>query len=184
MRLRRLIYLLLLLLPLAATANGTAKENPTGGTAKNSAVIDAVNGVVDRLEERILKRDKNLPSLNSEYDFHDATEGVPPSFKCYFETEKTEKSEPTILRACKVHVGHEVYSVDHIYYFDEASRPMKYLVVSSGISGEGGMPASRKGIIYDKSGRIVWSSTGVSAPMTFKEVKAVFTALNGALGKF
>jgi hypothetical protein len=178
----RHLFTLLLMLPCATNA---ANENTSGGAKNNSASLDAVNGAVERLEKRISERDKTLPSLNMEYDFHDATEGVPPNLKCYFETKKTEKSERTVLRVCKIHIGHEVYSVDHTYYLDENGRPMKYLVVNSGISGEGGMPATREGAIYDKSGRIIWSSAGgVKSPMTFKEVTGLFISLNSALRKF
>ncbi|MBN8542067.1 MAG: hypothetical protein J0L82_16865 [Deltaproteobacteria bacterium] len=168
----RLVLVLLLILPLSTAA-------------KNSTAIDAINSSADRLEKRISERDKSLPSLNVEYDFRDATEGVPPNIKCFFETKKTEKSERSVLRVCKIHIGHEVYSVIHTYYLDESGRPMKYLVVNSGISGDGGMPASREGVIYDKSGRIVWSSTGgAKSPMTFKEIIGLFSSLNNALGKF
>lgn len=159
--------------------------SPLATAAKSSSAVDAVNSAVDRLEKRILERDKTLPSLNMEYDFHDATEGVPPSLKCFFETKKTEKSERSVLRVCKIHIGHEVYSVSHAYYLDESGRPMKYLVVNSGVSGEGGMPASREGAIYDKPGRVIWSSAGgAKSPMTFKEVIALFSSLNNALRTF
>jgi hypothetical protein len=171
---------LLALFPSVALSAGNAKRHQS----KDVASIEAANRKVDELERRITAKDKSLPTLQVEYDFHDATEGVPPDFKFYFESGKAGDAEKPVLRACRTHVGHEVYSKDYTYYFDEKGNPLKFLAMNSGVSGEGGFPASRDGIIYDGANHVIWSSGKSTPPLSFNEIKVLFISLDKSLKSF
>ena len=147
--------------------------------------VEKINAEVAELEKRIAAGDKTLSTLKVHYDYNDASEGVPPNFDFYYEQRDTWPTEPSVLRVSKTHVGKEVYSVDHIYYFDSKGRPMKYLVINSGLAGEGGFPASRNAIFYDPSGKVIWeSSTEPTPPLSFKKIMDIFGSLDNSLSKF
>ncbi len=176
----RVVFILLIFVTLFVKA----EEKKNIDEAKKSLTIKEINTAVDVLEERISKLDKALPVLKVEYDFHDATEGVPPDLKFFYETKKVNLKEKSVLRVFKTHVGREIQSIDRIYYFDENGQAMKFLEVNSGISGESGFPSSRRGIIYDRSGNKIWSSPEAEAPISFKDVSKIFDTLEKGLGKF
>jgi hypothetical protein len=177
---KKLFIFILLVLVFSSIANGKANDKRKDVTSD----IKMINAEVDALEKRSSKGEKGLPVLKVEYDFHDATEGVPPNFDFYYETKETGANEKQVLRVCKTHVGLETFAKDYFYYFDSEGRPMKYLSTHSGTSGDGGFPASRHGIIYDKSGKIIWTSGNVTPPISFKEVKELFNSIDTKLKKF
>lgn len=155
------------------------------GGANNIPAVQKINEEVARLEKKIAAQDKTLPTLKVQYDDHDATEGVPPNFDFYYEQRVSGSAETSVLRVSKTHVGKETFSVDHVYYFDSQGHPMKYLVVNSGVTGEGGFPASRDAIFYDPSGKVIWqSSTELAPPLSFKQILDLFGSLDNSLSKF
>ena len=147
--------------------------------------VKKINEEVTELEKKIAAQDKTLSTLKVQYDDHDATEGVPPNFDFYYEQKGSGSAGTSVLRVSKTHVGKEVFSVDHVYYFDSMGHPMKYLVINSGVTGEGGFPASRDAIFYDPSGRVIWqSSTELAPPLPFKKILDLFGSLDNSLSKF
>jgi hypothetical protein len=162
----------------------TAQTKSLDGGNKIPAV-KKINEEVTDLEKKIAAQDKSLPTLKVQYDYHDATEGIPPTFDFYYDQRGSSSAETSVLRVSKTHVGKEVFSVDHIYYFDSQGRPMKYLVTNSGVTGEGGFPASRDAIFYDPSGKVIWqSSTELTPPLSFKKILDLFRSLDNSLSKF
>jgi hypothetical protein len=179
MKLKKLIFLIAFF-PIVAFC----KDQVISPNITNPVQINSINNDVAQLELKISKSDISLPSLNIDYNFYNATEGVPPSFKFYFERKKSGSDEKMILRVCKIHVGHEVFSIDYIYYFDELGAPLKYLQVDSGVNGEPSAPASREGIIYGKDKKIIWSSKNIQPKVSFQEITSLFTILDKNLKKF
>ena len=177
----RFIFAAFFVFPLVIFA---AQRKSLAGANKIPAV-ERINAEVAELEKRIAAEDKTLPTLKVQYDYHDATEGIPPNFEFFYEQRGSGSAETSVLRVCKTHVGKEVFSVDHIYYFDSKGHPMKYLVTNSGVTGEGGFPASRDAIFYDPSGKVIWqSSTELIPPLSFQKILDLFGSLDNSLSKF
>ena len=158
----------------------SAKTN--ADSSKESNLIKSVNAAVDSLETRIKNKDETLALLAVEYQGQSEGEGVPPSFKFYFENKKVGSKDKSVLRVAKTHIGHEVYSVDRAYYFDENGQAMKFLEVNSGVA-EAGQSSSREGIIYEKSGRKIWSSSKAAAPISMIDVRSMFEVIEKNLEK-
>ena len=177
----RFVFAAFVIFPLVIFA---AQRKSLDGANKIPAV-EKINAEVAELEKRIAAEDKTLPALKVQYDYHDATEGVPPNFDFYYEQRGSGSAETSVLRVSKTHIGKEVFSVDHIYYFDSQGRPMKYLVTNSGVAGEGGFPASRDATFYDPSGKMIWqSSPELTPPLSFKKILDLFGSLDNSLSKF
>lgn len=88
-----------------------------------ASTVEEINAKVDRVDKLIEDKDKSLPSIETSYDFKDATEGVPPQFSFFFDSGTSK------LVVCKIHVGHETWAKDFFYYFDENEDIQKYLEV-------------------------------------------------------
>jgi len=161
-----------------------AQRKSSDGSDKIPAV-KKINEEVAELEKKIAAQDRTLFTLKVQYDSHDVTEGVPANFDFYYEQRGSNSAETSVLRVSKTHVGKEVFSVDHIYYFDSKGHPMKYLVINSGVTGESGFPASRDAIFYDSSGKVIWqSSSEMTPPVSFKKILDLFGSLDSSLSKF
>lgn len=133
--------------------------------AEPGPAVEAVNKKVDAIEKR-LSKGGDLPHIDTSYEYEDATEGVSPGFKFFFDS-KSER-----LVACKIHVGHETWSKDFTYYFDEDGGLLKYLEV---VSGREDNPP-RAAIIYGKGGKSLWHN--LDAPrLTPEKIKAIYKSL-------
>ena len=106
------------------------------------STAEEINANVDKIDKLIKNKDRTLPSIETSYDFKDATEGVPPQFSFFFDSGTSK------LAVCKIHVGHETWGKDFFYYFDENEDIQKYLeIVPASMFGPS---ASRSAIIYGK----------------------------------
>lgn len=132
---------LAVLMAAASTGIAAAKDDTPAPAGKQT--VDEVNVGVAKIEKEL----GILSFLNVEYNYNDATEGVPPSFKFYFAGKEK-------LVACRVHIGYEVWSRDITYYFDAEEKPMKYLVKDSGRPDESKPTA----VIYGKKGEVLWEN--------------------------
>ncbi len=130
------------------------------------ATVAEINDKVEKIQKRIQVKNKDLPHLDVAYDYNDATEGVPPGFKFYFDAESQK------LTACLIHVGHETWSHDFSYYFDEQENVLKYLDVIFGDENK----SPRSAIIYGKDGKPLWKN--VDAPrLEPAEIRTLYRAL-------
>lgn len=148
----------------------------------NTAQLEKINADVAVLEKRMIDSDKTLPTLKVDYDFHDATEGVPPNFEFYFEMAKEGATEKSLLRVCKVHIGHEVYATDFIYYYDADEKPFKYLATSSGVPNT--MAATRDAVFYGNNGKEIWNPNHLQPSISFAKISQIFHSLDMALSAY
>jgi hypothetical protein len=147
-----------------------------GAELRAASTVEEINAKVDKIDQRIKQKDKTLPSIETSYDYKDATEGVPPQFSFFFDSDTGK------LVLCQIHVGHETWSKEFFYYFDESEDIQKYLeaVLASNF---GGHPASRSAIIYGKDGKVLWKN--LETPRQTPEmIKALYRALSKAADKF
>jgi len=155
----------------------------SGGTLQAAISLEDINNKVDKVERRIEKHDKTLPSIEVTYDYKDATEGVPPQFSFFFDIETGK------LVACKIHVGFETWSRDVAYYFNENEEIEKYLEIVP--QSKYGPSAHRSAIIYGKNGKVLWTNMNGGLPReppdpreTPDTIKTLFHELRDALDKF
>jgi len=147
-----------------------------GVELRAASTVEEINVKVDTIDKRIKDKDKTLPSIETSYDYKDATEGVPPQLSFFFDIE-TKK-----LVACMVHVGHETWSKEFSYYFDENEDIMKYLEVVP--TSESGPSASRAAIIYGKDRKVLWENLQASPRQAPEKIKALYQALSKAGDEF
>jgi hypothetical protein len=146
-----------------------------GVELRAASTLEEINGKVDKIDKRIKDNDKTLPSIETSYDYKDATEGVPPQFSFFFDSDTSK------LVVCKIHVGHETWSKDFFYYFDENEDIQKYLEIVP--ASTFGPSASRSAIIYSKDGKVLWKN--LQAPRQAPEkIKALYQALSRAANEF
>jgi hypothetical protein len=148
----------------------------SGVELRAGATVGEINGKVDKIDKRIKDKDKTLPSIETSYDFKDATEGVPPQFSFFFDSGTSK------LVACMIHVGHETWGKDFIYYFDENEDIQKYLEIVP--ASKFGPSASRSAIIYDKDGKVLWQNLQTPPREAAEKIKALYQALSKAADKF
>jgi hypothetical protein len=141
-----------------------------GNVALKAATIEQINARVDRINQRINDADKTLPSIETYYEYNDATEGAPPRFSFFFD----EKDK---LVACMVRVGHETWSKEFFYYFDRNEKIMKYLEVIPPNNGLGPEPG-RAAIIYGDGGKVLWDNLHAPPRQTPETIKALYKALS------
>jgi hypothetical protein len=108
--------------------------------------IKDINAKVAMIEKQISA--KGLPHLDTQYEYDEATEVSPPSFKFFF------SPEDDVLIACEVHVGHETWGHTFTYYFDSDGSPLKY---REAVLGREDKPEPRA-IIYDSKGGVLWKN--------------------------
>lgn len=142
---RTTLAAVLAVFPLALTTGGRA-HGETHKTGASESAIKNVNSQVARLAARIQK--KELPYLEVANQGGEPTEGVPPSFKFFFDP----KDES--LQACEVWVGHETWGSRFSYYFGPDGKPLKYLET---ISDRPDHPEP-KAILYDADGSVLWKN--------------------------
>jgi hypothetical protein len=129
--------------------------------------IKEINARVEKILQQIKSED--LPVLNVKYDYKQPTEGVPPSFKFYF-NRHDEK-----LVACEIHIGHETWAKSIGYYFDFDGHPMKYRETSSHQD-----PQKAWGIIFGAGGKVLWKNT--DAPhLSPKDIQDLYSLLRERL---
>ena len=120
---------------------------------KSAAEVTEVNSKVSRLEQQIKSQQTGDQGIFVLEVSHGATntEGVPPSFKYYYEFQ----GEKPVLCACRIHVGHETWSNDFDYFFDSNEKVLKYRKL---VKGREDKPEPLA-IIYSKSGAVIWKNT-------------------------
>lgn len=111
--------------------------------------IKTINNKVAAIEKRI-KQD-NIPKIVLKYDLGE-NEGSPPEAFYYYDW-KTKK-----LIVVKIHVGHEVFGIDHSYYF-ENDHILKYLKTYSNHPQN----PPRSAIIYADDGTVLWKNMDAPA---------------------
>jgi hypothetical protein len=141
-----------------------------------ASAVEEINAKVDKIDKLIKNKDKTLPSIETSYDFKDATEGVPPQFSFFFDSGTSK------LVACKIHVGHETWGKDFVYYFDEKEDIQKYLEVVP--RSEFGPAASRSAIIYGKDGKVLWKNLQSPPRQAPEAIRALYHDLSKAADKF
>jgi hypothetical protein len=148
-----------------------------GSAAPRAAsTVEEINARADKIDKQIKDKDKTLPSIETSYDFKDATEGVPPQFSFFFDS-GTGK-----LVVCKIHVGHETWAKDFFYYFDENEDIQKYLEVVP--ASKSGPSASRSAIIYGKNGKVLWKNLEIPPRLAPEQIKGLYQSLSKAADKF
>jgi len=138
--------------------------------------VEVINAKADKIDKLITGKDKTLPSIETSYDFKDATEGVPPQFSFFFDSITSK------LVVCKIHVGHETWAKDFFYYFDENEDIQKYLEVVS--ASKFGPSTSRSAIIYGKNGKVLWKNLETPPRQAPEKIKGLYQALSKAADKF
>jgi hypothetical protein len=134
-----------------------------GAELRAASPVEEINAKVDKIDKLIKNGDKTLPSIETSYDFKNATEGVPPQFSFFFDSGTSK------LVVCKIHVGHETWAKEFFYYFDENEDIQKYLeVVPASLFGPS---ASRSAIIYGKNGKVLWQNLETAPHQTPEEIK-------------
>jgi hypothetical protein len=147
-----------------------------GAELRAASPVEEINAKVDKIDKLIKNGDKTLPSIETSYDFKNATEGVPPQFSFFFDSGTSK------LVVCKIHVGHETWAKEFFYYFDENEDIQKYLeVVPASLFGPS---ASRSAIIYGKNGKVLWQNLETAPRQTPEEIKDLYEALSKAADKF
>jgi hypothetical protein len=147
-----------------------------GVELRAASTVEEINGKVDKIDQRIKDKDKTLPSIETSYDFKDATEGVPPQFSFFFDSGTSK------LVLCMIHVGHETWGKDFFYYFDENEDMQKYLEIVP--ASQFGPAASRSAIIYGKDGKVLWKNLQTPPRQAPEKIKALYHALSQASDKF
>ena len=147
-----------------------------GVELRAAATVEEINGKVDKIDKRIKDKDKTLPSIETSYDFKDATEGVPPQFSFFFDGGTSK------LVVCKIHVGHETWGKDFFYYFDENEDIQKYLEIVP--ASKFGPSTSRSAIIFDKDGKVLWKNLETPPRQAPEKIKTLYRALSKAADKF
>ncbi len=140
------------------------------------STVEEINAKVDKIDKLIKDKDKTLPSIETSYDFKDATEGVTPQFSFFFDSGTSK------LVVCKIHVGHETWSKDFFYYFNENEDIQKYLEVIP--ASKFGPSTSRSAIIYDKSGKVLWKNLDTPPRQAPEKIKGLYQALSKVADKF
>ncbi len=146
-----------------------------GADLRAASTVEEINAKVDRIDKLIEDKDKTLPSIETSYDFKDATEGVPPQFSFFFD------SGTSRLVVCRIHVGHETWGKDFLYYFDENEDIQKYLEVVP--ASKFGPSASRSAIIY-KNGKVLWKNLETPPRQAPETIRGLYQALTKAADKF
>jgi hypothetical protein len=123
--------------------------------AKNDTTIEfqikEINKITANLEGNI---DSNqlFPFIESKINYNDATEGVSPEIRFYFD-------EKNLLIAARVEVGFETWGKTYYYFFDGAEKIMKYLCVTQGGPAGPWPTKNRTAIIFNPEGKILWKNT-------------------------
>jgi hypothetical protein len=142
-------------------------------TEARAVTVEQINATVEQIDKRISAQE--LPSIEANYDYKDATEGAPPSFSFFFDV-RTSK-----LVACIVSVGHETWVKQFYYYFDENEKIIKYLEVIP--PSDAGPATSRTAIIYDGNGKVLWKD--IQAPRQMpNSIKTLYKSLSKAADAF
>jgi hypothetical protein len=152
------------------TTGAIAAEMQNGSS--RPATVTAINAVVAAIDKQIDA--KELDSLVVEYQMTDATEGVPPSFKFFYDA-KTNG-----LIACEIHVGHETWSKNFRYYFDPAGAPLKY---REQVIGREDKPAP-VAIIYGPQSKILWKNVVGPPPLKPAAIMDLYATLSKRLEAF
>lgn len=106
-------------------------------------LVQQVNEKVAAIQEDISSGDLAVIEIKEILD----SEGSPPEFKFYYNQDD--------LVAVHVNVGHETWLVKYSYYFYPNGFKMKLV---EEIVGRPDNPP-KKAILYDKKGKVLWSST-------------------------
>jgi hypothetical protein len=146
------------------------------GELRAASTVEEINARVDKIDKLIKEQDKTLPSIETSYDFKNATEGVPPQFSFFFDSDTSK------LVVCKIHVGHETWAKDFFYYFDEDEDIQKYLEVVPAVKF--GPSSSRSAIIYGKNGKVLWKNLDTPPRQAPEKIKDLYQALSKAADRF
>jgi hypothetical protein len=147
-----------------------------GAELRAASTVEEINAKVDRIDKLIKDKDKTLPSIETSFDFKDATEGVPPQFSFFFDSGSSK------LIVCRIHVGHETWGRDFFYYFDENEDIQKYLEVVP--ASKFGPSASRSAIIYGSNSKVLWKNLETPPRQAPETIRALYQALSKAADKF
>lgn len=165
-----------LMVVLSFSSAGAVEARKLDKHPEVSSTTKKVNDLVASLDARIKDGDPKLQVLKVDHELGDATEGVPPSLKFYFEFEKIGGKEKAVLRAVRGHVGMEVFAKEIFYYFYASGRPMKFLRTVTSVPGPEGHPPGRWGVIYDEKGKRLWRSDDAETP-DFKKISSMFDTI-------
>jgi hypothetical protein len=157
---------------MGALARTDSSRRPIHQKPSHPSSIQEINTQVAAIDQLI----KNgLSEINISYEFNDAMESAPPSFRFFFEESNAGRLK---LRACRIAVGHETWSTESVYYFDADEKPLKYRTASLGLPDT----TEPHAIIFGKTGEVLWKNMGSPPKPLPQEILALFKLINKQSG--